>query len=391
MLKELHLHNLLSFGPEAVALPLQSLNVIIGANGSGKSNLIEAIDLLRSAPDRLVLPVQEGGGVRDWLWKGDAGLPITALPVATVGAIVDHPNGPLPLRHAFSFTEAGQRFELTTERIENAEPLAGNHKPYFYFGYENGRPMLNYAGGQRRLERADVHPQRSILAQRRDPDHYPELTFLSELYEDVRIYRDWSMGRYTAPRLPQKADLPNDFLLEDASNLALVLNTSRRHAAQKRALIGELQRLYAGIDDFDVIIEGGTVQLFLAEGDRVIPATRLSDGTLRYLALLSILCHPTPPRVICIEEPELGLHPDILPRLAELLLEAAERCQLIVTTHSEVLVDALSARPDAVVVAEKRDGATRFARLDPEKLRAWLSEYTLGDLWTRGELGGTRW
>ena len=122
-----------------------------------------------------------------------------------------------------------------------------------------------------------------------------------------------------------------------------------------------------------------------------MPATRLSDGTLRYLALLAILCHPKPPPLICIEEPELGLHPDILPHLAQVLREASERMQLIVTTHSDILVDALTETPEVIVVCEKHEGATRLKRLDRDELHPWLEKYRLGELWTRGELGGTRW
>jgi len=147
----------------------------------------------------------------------------------------------------------------------------------------------------------------------------------------------------------------------------------------------------ADLTDFDVIIEGGTVQVFLQEGSITIPATRLSDGTLRYLCLLAVLCHPTPPPLVCIEEPELGLHPDILPTLSDLLREASGRCQLVVTTHSDVLVDALTDTPDAVVVCEKHEGQTEMRRLDKADLAAWLERYSLGELWRKGELGGNRW
>lgn len=133
------------------------------------------------------------------------------------------------------------------------------------------------------------------------------------------------------------------------------------------------------------------MQVFLEEENRSIPATRLSDGTLRYLSLLAILCHPNPPPLVCIEEPELGLHPDILPSLARLLQEASSRMQLIVTTHSDILVDALSDTPECIVVCEKHDGATRMTRLNADDLKEWLEHYTLGQLWQKGQIGGTRW
>ena len=145
------------------------------------------------------------------------------------------------------------------------------------------------------------------------------------------------------------------------------------------------------MSDFGANIDSGTVQLFLQEGNISMKANRLSDGTLRYLSLLAILCHPEPPPLVCIEEPELGLHPDILPTLADLLREASGRCQLVVTTHSDVLVDALTDTPESVVVCEKHNGGTEMRRLDKADLSDWLEDYCLGELWSKGELGGNRW
>ena len=152
-----------------------------------------------------------------------------------------------------------------------------------------------------------------------------------------------------------------------------------------------LSRLYPDVQDFDISIEGGTVQVFLHEGRFTIPATRLSDGTLRYLCLLAVLCHPSPPPLLCIEEPELGLHPDALVGLSDLLKDASQRTQLVVTTHSEVLIDGLSKSPDDVIVCEKNNGESTMQRLSPAVLAEWLKKYSLGQLWRRGEIGGNRW
>ena len=153
-----------------------------------------------------------------------------------------------------------------------------------------------------------------------------------------------------------------------------------------------MQKLYHGIIDITCPVTGGTVGLYLEETDnRTIPATRLSDGTLRYLCLLAVLLHPETPPLVVIEEPELGLHPDLLPKLTDLLRAASERTQLIVTTHSDVFVDALTEVPASVVVCEKHDGQTQMRRLDKDDLANWLEDYRLGELWTSGELGGNRW
>jgi len=387
LIHEIKLNNFLSFSDSAEVIPLRPLNVIIGPNGSGKSNLLESIELLRSAPDQLLKPIREGGGVRDWLWKGAKGTPVASLDV-----VVINPKGPQNLRYLLSFSEVGQRFEIVNEQIENEKPANVTHPlPYFYYHFNDGHPTLNVKGDRRSLQQEDVDLEKSILSQRRDPDQYPEITYLAQSLGRIRLYREWSFGRYTAPRLPQKADLPNDVLEPDASNLGLVLNRLRRDPAVKQRLLIALRALYKGIDDYDIQIEGGTVQVFFQEGRFIVPATRLSDGTLRYLCLLAILCHPSPPPLICIEEPELGLHPDVLPTLAELLKEASERTQLIVTTHSDVLVDAMTDQPESVLVTEKRDTGTVLTRLNAEKLKPWLEKYRLGQLWTRGEIGGTRW
>ena len=386
LIRRIRQTNLLSFGPDFGGLELKRLNVLIGPNGSGKSNLLEGIDLLRSAPRDLVAPIRSGGGIHDWIWRGKP------EGTAHIEAIVENPQGSQALRYRLGFAERGQRFELIEERIENEQSYRGHPKPYIYYEQMNGRAFLNYKDEARRdLRPEEVKQEQSILAQRKDPDHYPELTYLGEELSRIRIYREWSLGRDTPPRLPQKADLPNDFLQEDGKNLALVLNKFQGEPAVKRRVLDALCKLYEGITDFYFSIEGSTIQLFLQEGDVVIPATRLSDGTLRYLCLLAILCHPQPPPLICIEEPELGLHPDILPTVGKLLLEASERSQLIVTTHSDMLVDALTNEWWSIVVCEKRDGQTVMRRLDEEKMAAWLEEYRLGELWSSGEIGGNPW
>ncbi len=147
----------------------------------------------------------------------------------------------------------------------------------------------------------------------------------------------------------------------------MILNRLRRVPAAKQLILENLRDLYEGLDDFEISVEGGTVQVFFEEEGFSIPATRLSDGTLRYLCLLAILCDPKPPPLICIEEPELGLHPDILPKLADLMVAASERTQLVITTHSDVLVDAMTDQPEAILVCEKHEAQTRIRRLDPTR------------------------
>ena len=181
-------------------------------------------------------------------------------------------------------------------------------------------------------------------------------------------------------------------MAEDARNLSHVLKKILADPEAGPALTSGLQKAYEGIDG--IVIEEKGDDLFLSlreEGERTISARRLSDGTLRYLSLLALLCDPTPPPLICIEEPELGLHPDLIPTIAALLIAASQRTQLIVTTHSADLISALWEFPEAVVVCERDFSSTTMRRLDPKRLKKWLDKYSLGQLWSMGEIGGNRW
>ncbi|MBF0626211.1 MAG: AAA family ATPase [Magnetococcales bacterium] len=255
------------------------------------------------------------------------------------------------------------------------------------------------------MRRQDISFDQSILSQRKDPDQYPEITWIGKRYEAIRLYREWYLRRnalpqrgIASPRQPSPADLPGDHLNEDAGNLVLVLNYLEMHDHARQRILEKLREFNSSIIRIYPKIEMGSVQLYLVEAlsgstDKpvLIPASRLSDGTMRFLCLLAVLCHPTPPPLICIEEPEMGLHPDILPTVAELLVEAATRSQVIVTTHSDIIVDALTETPEAVIVCDQQEGRTRMRRLDGAALRDWIGEYRLGRGWLDGKIGGTRW
>ena len=290
------------------------------------------------------------------------------------------------------FKESAQRFTLVDERVENERPNPGENDVYFYYRFQDGHPALNVkAGGRRQLQRDTVVYDESILSQRKDPDQFPELSYLGEFYESIKLYREWEFGPNAVIRQAQRSDTRPSPLAEDFSNLGMFLNRLRQYPTTKAKFFEKLNDIYDGITDFEINFEGGTVQVFFTEGEFAIPANRLSDGSLRYLCLLAILLDPEPPPLIAIEEPEVGLHPDLMHKLADLLLDASNRCQLVVTTHSDILIDALAEHPESVVVCEKRDGQTVMQRLDRDELTPWLEKYRLGQLWTAGEFGGVRW
>lgn len=386
MLKSIKLTNLLSFGAETEIILNEGLNVLIGTNGSGKSNLIEAISLLQAMPKDLTQVFRSGGGIEEWLWKGNKN------PFAKIEVVIEEKYRKPPLCHSIEMWGEGHVFEEFIIDYDKRQSFDEERDFHYHYECLNVKPCIKQKINAKEIyQEIEIDDSQSILAQRQDPSFYPEITRLSRTYEKIRLYRDWQFGRHTLPRTLQRADLPNDFLKEDASNLGLILSSFRRNSEVKRKLLESLKLFYDSIQDFEVIVQGGYVQIFFEENGFTIPATRLSDGTLRYLSLLAILLHPNPPPLICIEEPELGLHPDVLPSLIELLKEAGERTQIIITTHSADLIDALTDMPEAVLVFDKLEGSTTVNRLNKEDLTDWLKDYSLGQLWSRGHIGGNRW
>lgn len=345
---------------------------------------------------------QQWGAIDEWLWKG-----AVDTPIASIGAIVGCPSKghfalppPVPLkvpppyarslRYRLAFTKAGFRFEIMDELVEESSQKPAQQP---YYAFVNGRPTLRDRGQKRTLSLSEINPQLSILAQLKDPHHYPEITYLGKTFIDFQIFRDWEFGTISTIREPCDYTLPDEQLEEDGSNLGVVLARLLALPPVKQQILESLRTFYEDAKDLRTSIEGGKVQTRLEEKhlNATIPLVRMSDGTIRWLALLAILLNPDPPPLVCIEEPELGLHPDMIHELGKLLIDASTRMQLIITTHSDRLVEEFTERPEAVVVCEKEDGASTLRRLNRDQLSSWLDDYSLGQLWTKGELGGTRW
>src|SRR5271157_3151070 len=377
--------NLLSFGESAEPLDLRPLNVLIGINGSGKSNLIETIGLLTSMNMQRGMSgyIGQRGGILNWLWKGTETVPIAKLDVS--GELPDEGH----FEHQIAFTRVEQSIEAQDESVW-VWPQGKRHPRKPLFSYENGVPVLRDKGRPKPLARQDINFTQSILWQDQHAEIAYNLSPVSRLYRSFRIYR---MSHIEQAKQPQRTDSPSDYLITDATNLGAVLNRLMQRKGFQKKLNDKMIRFYPEFDDLRVSLEAGTQQIYFQERDLYspVPATRLSDGTFRWLCLLAILLDPDPPPLVCIEEPEIGLHPDIVVELAELLREASKKMQLIVTTHSTTLVDSLARTPEAVIVCEKVKGATKLRRLDADDLRVWLERYSLGELWRSGQIGGNRW
>ncbi len=416
LFRHIQLEGFLSFGLVADPIPLTALNLIIGPNGSGKSNLVEALSVLRALPRDLLRPIRQSGGIRELLWRASpsdsgansgfgaegfgnsfsdgsgAGIPAARFELV-IGAGHSTPNAAdeTPLRYSLVLAAEGTTCIVLDERLENIEARPDETEPYCYFGFESDSLVLHGNQGRRELRRGTIDKTQSILAQRRDPDTYPELTRLADTLKGIRIYRDWQFGPNAAARRPCGSGVRTDHLSEGLDNLPARLASLKRSPAVKHRLLELVRELAPSFDDFEVVPEGGALTLYLMEGGLSFPAHRLSDGTLHYLCLLAILVDPEPPPLMVIEEPELGLHPDILPLLKDLMVEASARGQLIITTHSTQLVDAMTDCAGSVLICEKQAGRSTITRLTQGEVDHWRKHGSLGSLWMAGHFGGTRW
>ena len=404
-LKSIRPVNLLSFGPDTKEIELRPLNILIGPNGSGKSNLIEVIGLLQNLTEKKPWThVTETGGVDEWIWKEVKNNRSLTSAVATLDVAISafYATRKKPQRAEFIYRlELDSRPWLSTfaVRHESVVPYPvppGDPKSLAEIWRDKAETILRTEesnGGAFTTSASETPEQISALSV--TSGFFGALPEIARNFSRIKIYREWTFGANSTPRSLEQAGRESSYLEEDNSNLAHVLNfilTHPKDPEPARKLREAFGKFSGDAKDVETRIQEGFVQLRVRESSGIsVPAVRLSDGTLRWLALLAILLNPAPPPVTCIDEPELGLHPDAIHTLADLLVEASTRTQLIVTTHSDALLDAFTDTPEVVCVCEKVEGSTVIQRLDKEHLKFWLDQYSLGKLWMSGEIGGNRW
>lgn len=397
MLESITLRGLLSFGWEPVTVPLRRLNVLIGPNASGKSNLIEALTLLSALRGNFKQLVNDRGGAREWLHKGPGGDGLAELEVELSDA-----GWKKPLRYSVTLQREEQQLGITREALTTRDPHLGA-APFIFATHVNDtclyRQFLDRqmqgeerdsTYGQYRWQRLLMGSSASFVSLNWLNDS-PDLQNAAEALSATEVYSGWESGPESPLREPQKSGESAAVLDPSGRNLALVLARLKREQATWQPLLAAFSCVYEQVRDIVIDPLGGNLlQIEIDEGGYRVPASRLSDGTLRWLFLSALLCDPQAPRLICLDEPELGLHPDLIHKLAELLRTASERTQIIVTTHSVELIDEFSASPEDVIVCERPFGPTVMRHLEREPLAAWLEDYKLGHAWRAGAIGGNR-
>ena len=376
---------------DSLELDMLPLTVLIGPNGSGKSNLLDVFDLLSAAASGSMAEAIAARGGFDVL--------------RFRGAESDR------IYFGFDFDSSGT-FEQEACKVEYRLDLRkGLNVPRVGFeqvlvgpktGYPNAMVVAqakagigafrNIQSGSKEEPKGLESESELAIYQVRDQTAYPTPYKLAREMSSWRVYPPMSTGKDAPIR---RAQLLRSGLrvAPDGGNLASVFHAiQNQQPAVWEEVLDVLRTVSPGFHHLSFSSEGGDGTIVLRWWEEPyskeygFPANLLSDGTLRLLTLIAILVSPDPPRLVCIDEPELGLHPDWVKVIGELLQSASRLTQVIVSTHSPELVSKV--QPSQVVVVEKENGRTIANRLSDDDFTHWLDEFRLGDLWRAGHVGG---
>lgn len=348
-------------------LDLRPLNVLIGPNGAGKSNFLSLFRLIRAV-------TRGGGGLDDYTEQQGGANSVLYYGAKRTPRL--HIKLTLPREDGASEWTLGLRATAHDNLVTDPEPTL----------VFEGREVTTTEVGMAALVRAG-HPG-TMDSQTKDTLHRQMMAFTIQTF-DFRAHHFHNTSSDATFKKPCSV-LDYRSLDEDGGNLAAVLfHLSQHQRAHYDAIRDAIRMVAPFFDDFS-LEPSKSGQILLEWRDRTgafMKAGQLSDGTLSFICLATLLLQPKPPALVLIDEPELGLHPYALGLLAGMLRSASERSQVIVSTQSVTLLDQLD-EPEDVVVVERKEDQTALTRLDPAALELWLQEYSLGELWQKNVLGG---
>ena len=365
-------------------LDIEDINVLIGGNGSGKSNFIGVFKLLREITEgRLETYVKTSGGADSMLHFGSEHTSEASFRV--------YLNN-----HVDQYT-----ISLFRTVEDGLVPISEKVR---YWDKKHSQPIkrkLSSVGAEAAISLASIYDLARVAARRGPiwrlnlsrrlrqivPDH------VRDALHSWRVYHFHDTSDTSPLKKTAKVD-DNRFFRADGSNLAAFLYLLKaKHKEEYRFIRNTIRRIAPFFDDFVLeprSLDEDRIRLeWRHRGtDSYFDVSSFSDGTLRFIALTVLLLQPDEykPSIILLDEPELGLHPSAITLLGALVRLASKNVQAIVSTQSPMLLDMFE--PEEVVVVQNDKGASTFTRLDKSDLGEWLEEYSLGELWEKNEIGG---
>jgi len=373
-----------------------NLNLLVGPNASGKTNLLRALEFLRAiAHGQVAALVHASGGIVPLLWNHEA--PAIEWSVALNQNLLT--NRPSVLE--FSLTQLLGSSYVVAWDVLGDETVRVNREAdpsHWYYWRDRESAFVRQAG---RDGLVAVGPpsnaNESLLCQipgsgspLANLELYPQASAIRFALSQLFICQGINTARNSPIRLPVTTQYARQ-LEPDGANLASVLHTLYTDDREFHEKIDEAMRAAFGNEYVELVFQPAAAQMIqLAvqwrSSKRPHAGQELSDGTLRFLFLIAVLASPDPAPLVAIDEPEVGLHPSMFPIIAEYAAEAAGRTQIVLASHSPEFLDAFSEFEPDVTVCHWDAGQTRLRALSSGSLSRWLERYRLGHLFTRGDL-----
>lgn len=387
---------------------LRPLNILIGPNRSGKTNFLDFWDLLSQAgKQQLPQAINKRGGIGSIIsWEQSVSLKFEMDFEAQGPFLVENQK----IRYSTDIAKQQLGYSVADERlVKNPQNMTGLQNTVELIKKDLQKSLLIISSGNGEIYKQSTGRWNKIhldsatdlaITQIRDAASYPTLDKLRRYLANITVHRpfntdDNSPIRNAQPIGVREAEVPPTRLNRGGDNLTNALyfmHNDPKYQDYYEEYLATLQRAFPSYEKLIFPADVGQGKTIMAWKDRDFPnrpitANLLTDGTLRFMCLLAALYDPEPPPLLCIDEPEVGLHPQLVRLLVSVLQEVSERIQIIVTTHSPDLISYLQ-NADDVAVAETEDGWSTLKRLSQKELEHWLKEYTLGELWKSGEIGG---
>ena len=351
--------------------PLYDLNIIIGANGSGKSNFLEIFKFLR-ATMQMSLPgfletdlkkyVQDFGGANDLLFFGP-----------------NYVSDEIYFEMFFGLNGYRLAFRPTQDDLLRIDRESNYFQGSHYSDWSNF--MSSQDGYTPALIQDKNNPGETA-------PHCPSYYIYNSI-EKWQMYHFHDTGRLAPVKKPQSI-FDNENLRFDGSNLAsFLLKLKDNNNSIYKEIINSIQLIAPYFDDFPLVPDkNDNVRLLWKQKkiDKLFKPQVLSDGTLRFICLATVLLQPIHPETIIIDEPELGLHPQAIAILAELIKARSIDTQLIIATQSPDLINYF--KPEDIIIVDRKDNQSTFERLSGNHLADWLEDFSLGELWQKNILSG---
>lgn len=399
MIKSIHLNNFFSFQNQTIEF--NNINFLVGINGVGKSNIIKAFRLLKATLNEGELEeliINKWGGFDAVFFKGSEICDNAEFSV-------EYEFDPVVLQeYGYKFFEPVY-YRICIKKVASTQNYSimerfctkqdSERDGYVYFQANNGRGLAKEE--ERTDQQYNVRYELdtysdSMLSQLKDSDRYPQISTLRKAIADIAIYNYFDTTENSPIRKPATPTTATK-LVADGSNLPQLLNwININHKREYRSIKNSLHAINSNITDINFHPMNTNIELLLEEDNlnSAVHVAHVSDGTLRFLCLMAIVHNPKCGRFVCIDEPEVGLHPDMISELVETMDEASDKTQFLITTHSELVLNKTTV--DNVIVCEKDDGnATCVRTFRTEEYVEWASKYSTGDLWRSGDLGGNRY